>query len=328
MVRKFPAILSVVIFRILALSAWSIDLPPRKQWNANGGYCGEASLISAGMHFGQYCSQFTARKAASPHAKQSDRKSQLLVGVNDRRAAKAMKLEAQTFNFAGQNSTAEFVSWIKGCVARGYPTAIGVFLNSARFDEDSPVDEEYDHIVMVTGMDGKKSPGAGVIRFGDHGLYAPDDHSVFPFSLPLARFLHSRSSANNPASPIYSLKDQPPHYGIAITGVADRDGVTIPVRLTASRNDEPEISDRSNAPPPTAPLRLTATVSIPDQSVAYKLYRYESFEKVPVRAFNANADKAAQVWNIPPRGGASFKVSHDTHTGATVVFRAVPASAP
>ncbi|MFM8790067.1 MAG: hypothetical protein ACKOEI_09505, partial [Chthoniobacterales bacterium] len=84
----------------------------------------------------------------------------------------------------------------------------------------------------------------------------------------------------------------------------------------------------SDAPPATAPLRLTATVSIPDPSVAYKLYRYDSFEKVPVRAFNANADKAAQVWDIPARSGASFKVCHVTDTGATVVFRAAPASAP
>lgn len=288
----------------------------------------ETSLIIAGMHFGQYCSQFTARKAASPHAKQSDPKSQLLVGVNDTRAAKAMKLEAQHFNPAGQNSTAEFVSWIKACVARGHPPAIGVFLNSARFCEESAGDEEYDHIVTVTGMDAKKPLEASVIRFSDHGLYARGGRSVFSFSLPLPGFLHNRSSANKPASPIYSLKDEPPHYGIAITGVADRDGVTIPVRLTASRNDEPEIPDGSDNPPATAPLRLTATVSIADPSVAYKLYRYDSFEKVPLRAFNANADKAAQVWNIPARSGTSFKVSHDTHTGATVVFRAVPLSSP
>ena len=310
------------------MPSWSVDLPPRKQWHANHGYCGETSLIGAGMSFGQYCSQFTARKAASPHAKQSDPKSQLLVGVNDSRAAKAMKLEAQTFDSAGQSSTSKFISWIKGCVGRGQPTAIGVFLNSARFSEESPGDEEYDHIVTVTGIDAKKSPGAGAIRFSDHGLYAPGGRSVFSFSLPLAGFLHNRSSANESAAPVYSLKDKPLHYGIAITGVADRDGVTVPVRLTASRNDEPIMPDGSDAPPATAPLRLTATVSIPDPSVAYKLYRYDSFEKVPVRAFNANAHKAAQVWDIPVQSGVSFKVSHDTHTGATVVFRAVPVSAP
>ena len=326
--RNLPAILSVFIAEILALPSWSIDLPPRKQWNANGGYCGEASLIAAGLHFGQYCSQFTARRAASPHGRQSDPKSQLLVGVNDTRAAKAMKLEARPFNPAGQSSTAEFVSWIRACVARGHATAIAVFLNSARFGEKSAGDEEYDHIVTVTGMDAKNSPDAGVIRLSDHGLYAPGGRSVFSFGLPLAGFLHDRSSANKPASPVYSLKDEPPHYGIAIAGVADRDGMTIPVRLAASRNDEPEMPDGSDDPPATAPLRLTATVSIPDPSVAYKLYRYDSFEKVPLRAFNANANKAAQVWNIPAESGVSFKVGHDTHTGATVVFRAVPVSAP
>lgn len=326
--RIFPAVLFVLFVQIFSVSAIDGTLPPRKQWSANYGYCGETSLISAGMSFGQYCSQFTARKAASPHAKQSDPKSQLLVGVNDSRAAKAMKLEAQTFDSAGQSSTSKFISWIKGCVARGQPTAIGVFLNSARFSEESPGDEEYDHIVTVTGIDAKKSPGAGAIRFSDHGLYAPGGRSVFSFSLPLAGFLHNRSSANESAAPVYSLKDKPLHYGIAIAGVADRDRVTVPVRLAASRNDEPEMPNGSDIPPKPAPLKLTATVSIPDESVAYNLYRYDSFEKVPMRAFNAGADKAAEMWHIPKHSGASFKISHDTDTGATVVFRAVPDSAP
>ena len=44
----------------------AIDVPPRRQWNENSGYCGETSFISAGMYFGQYCSQFTARSIASP----------------------------------------------------------------------------------------------------------------------------------------------------------------------------------------------------------------------------------------------------------------------
>ncbi|MFZ8911013.1 MAG: hypothetical protein ACO20A_10210, partial [Candidatus Nanopelagicales bacterium] len=43
-----------------------INMAPRLQWNANGGYCGEVSFISAGMRYGQYTSQWTARSLASP----------------------------------------------------------------------------------------------------------------------------------------------------------------------------------------------------------------------------------------------------------------------
>lgn len=37
------------------------NIPPRHQWEANYGYCGEVSLISAGLYYGQYVSQYDAR---------------------------------------------------------------------------------------------------------------------------------------------------------------------------------------------------------------------------------------------------------------------------
>ena len=63
-------------------------IPPRTQWNANYGYCGETSFISAGLNYGQYLSQYDARAVASPNIRQSLPDSQLLLGVNDVAAAK------------------------------------------------------------------------------------------------------------------------------------------------------------------------------------------------------------------------------------------------
>ena len=34
------------------------DIPLRIQWDANSGYCGEVSMISAGLYYGQYLSQY------------------------------------------------------------------------------------------------------------------------------------------------------------------------------------------------------------------------------------------------------------------------------
>ena len=45
-------------FSAQAVDSMSLDMPPRLQWNTNYGYCGEVSLISAGLFFGQYCSQY------------------------------------------------------------------------------------------------------------------------------------------------------------------------------------------------------------------------------------------------------------------------------
>ena len=75
----------------------TIEIPPRHQWNANYGYCGETCFISAGMYYGQYCSQYTARHLASPDLPQNDVDSQLLLGVNDIRTARKMRLEAVEF---------------------------------------------------------------------------------------------------------------------------------------------------------------------------------------------------------------------------------------
>ena len=80
-------------------------LPPRIQWNANYGYCGEASFISAGLFYGQYLSQYDARAIASNNARQNLSSSQLLLGVNDVAAAKAMHLAATPFNTSTQTST-------------------------------------------------------------------------------------------------------------------------------------------------------------------------------------------------------------------------------
>lgn len=314
----------------------TLDIPPRLQWNANYGYCGEVSFISAGLYFGQYCSQFTARSLASPGVNQADVDSQLLLGVNDVYAAGRMRLAAEPFYWPTQKSSHDFLAWVKNHIVEGVPVIIGLFNNVTRLGEEPPGDDEYDHIVPVLGV-GSAKPfdaygwlylPADVIEFSDNGLYTGDGGPAYRYESRFSTFLKNRRAADGPRAPVYSLKNLPNNYGIAITGVADLDGVTIPVRLTASINYEPELTDGSNSPPAPVPIDLTATVSIPDQSVAYKLYRYDNFQDVPATSFNASAAAAVQSWDIPANSGATFQVVHSTNTGATVVFRAVPADAP
>src|SRR5579859_5092677 len=83
------------------------ELPPRLQWNENYGYCGEVSLIVAGLYYGQYCSQFTARALASPHLPQSAKGSQLLLGINDKAAATAMALASLEYKTSSESDTSE-----------------------------------------------------------------------------------------------------------------------------------------------------------------------------------------------------------------------------
>jgi hypothetical protein len=317
--------------------AQQLDVPPRQQWNANSGYCGETSFISAGLYYGQYTSQYTARAIASPGVPQSSPDSQLLLGVNDVAAARAMRLETESFYEQTQRSIQGFFSWVKSQVRRGRPVIVGVLNNVRILGEDLPGDALYDHIVPVIGWGShrpldvhpNRAHRREVLTFSDNGLFgAAGQAPPFVFSYRLGHLPKSRAAANRRDGAVYSLRDRPPSYGVAVTGVADLDRVTVPVRLTASLDGEPIMPDGSDVPPTPVPLTLTATVTLPDPGVAYRLYRYDGFAAVPAARFNASAELAAESWTIPPGSGATFVVEIATMSDATVVLRAVPASAP
>ena len=164
---------------------WRNDIPPRYQWNHNYGYCGEVSMISAGLYYGQYISQYDARAAAS-NAPQNEYRSQLLLGVNDLRAAERMRLAAVRWDVPSRKDSKQFLAWVKVHVLRGEPVAIGIYMNQFRFYGNrnpwagSP---QYDHIVPVVGM------GGDDITFSDNGEWGSlrDNHKdatlrVWPIS--------------------------------------------------------------------------------------------------------------------------------------------------
>ncbi len=318
----------------------ALDLPPRLQWNANYGYCGETSFVSAGLFYGQYCSQYTARSLASPGVPQSRASSQLLLGVNDLSAAAAMRLEAEAWNTSRQKSTNDFLVWMKGKVTDGYPVILGVFANEYLFYRNRNPragDPDYDHIVPVVRVRSSQPliPKTqqflprDVLSFSDNGLWSPTRTPPYIFTYVFSQFLKNRTQANAPRGPVYSLNNNAQNYGIAITGVADLDDDTIPVRLVTSVNAEiPAMKNGSNVPPAPASLKLTATVSIPDSTVPYTLYHYDNFADVPDSNFNLYAGNAVQSWYIPENSGKTFTVKLTILSNQTAVFRAVPVSAP
>ena len=315
----------------------NLGIAPRLQWNANYGYCGEVSFISAGMYYGQYTSQWTARSLASPGTPQTEEESQLLIGVNDVEAAERMRLQAVPFDSESQRSTRSYLTWVKSMVLRGYPVIIGVFVNMSEFEDDSAGSSEYDHIVPVTGIGSRSTLSAAdrryrptdVITFSDNGVDGSAAPSDAMFRYRFNAFQKSRGQANDPDAPAYSLLNRPMNYATAVTGVRDLDGVTIPVRLTSSTDGEGAQDDvRLVAPPAPTAIDLTATVTIPDSTRAYNVYLYDDFAKVPVSNFNASAANAVQSWTIPPGSGATWSKTITTMSDQTRVFRAVPISAP
>ena len=266
------------------------NIPPRWQWANNKGYCGEVSLISAGLYYGQYISQYEARAIALKNGPQN--KDQLLLGKNDAMAASQMHLNAVEWDTASQETPEQFYTWVKEQVIKGYPVAIGIFMNEYLFNISSKPnagDSEYDHIVPVIGIASNyvlSDPtyhGDDVLTFSDNGLYGDDVNPPYIFRFGFDAFLADREQANAKDGSIYSLNNDASNYGIVITGVMDKNGDTVPVRVDTNLNFEHPVMENGNTPPPPMPLVLTITVSGLAPNVPYILYRYNSLDKVPDR---------------------------------------------
>ena len=329
-------------------------ITPRLQWMYNYGYCGETSLISAGLFYGQYLSQYDARHLAHPNIPQSQDASQLLLTLNAARVARRMHLQTVEWN-SGDRSSRDFLAWVKQNVARGYPVAIGVYTNESYFYGRSGVndgDPSYDHIVPVVAVEShhpRNDPryyGDDTIVFSDNGLNAPDAGEIGPhpghwrplykylYRYSFASFARTRSQANARQSPPYSLalagpRPLPADYGIAVSGVIDPKHETLPVRIATDKYYEwPPILKYQKVRPKPEPLRLTATVSELVPGVAYTLYRYDAFASVPDADFNARAKQASQQWSIRIRSGSSFTLIQNITSNQTVIYRAVKAASP
>ena len=179
---------------------------PFYQWQSNNGYCGEVSMIQAGLNHGQWMSQFNARlicgtglSQSGPrgwcksHDNQPHHNAQLLLetpgtGVtgtyeyaNAPRCLANARLAGTTYPYLTGFKTAnigiagyqDYLSWIKSEVIAGHQVTIGVLVQGA----DDP---QYDHIVSVTAIGTNHSPldssyyGDDVLYFDDHGLYNLD----------------------------------------------------------------------------------------------------------------------------------------------------------
>jgi hypothetical protein len=308
------------------------NISPRSQWKANYGYCGEIAIISAGLYYGQYLSQYDARAIASPGIKQNKSNSQLLLGVNDEASAKRMRLK---YDSKSTSSNADFYAWVKNHVSKNHPVIIGVYNNEFLLYGDANLnagDDEYDHIVPVIGIGSNYSLTDSfylddVILFSDNGLYAPNGTIPDYYLYDGTTFLKNRQMANSKNSQIYSLAEYPVNkYGIAILGVMDTNNETFPVRVETSINSElPEIKNNSSTRPASRSLILTITVSQLIPGIKYNLFRYSNENNTPIVNFNANSKiKGILPWKvISISSGTTWTTSVAIKSSDKVFFRAV-----
>ncbi len=172
---------------------------PFYQWENNDGYCGEVSMMIAGLNNGQWMSQYNARLvcgtglsqsgvngACAAHGGQPNYNAQLLIedpgtGVTGPNvyadAAQCVsnsRLSGSTFNYSAQSTGIagyqEYMSWVKSEVIAGHQVTLAVLLNGGS-------DPQYDHEVAVIKIGTNHSPtdptyyADDVIYFDDHGAY-------------------------------------------------------------------------------------------------------------------------------------------------------------
>jgi hypothetical protein len=172
---------------------------PFYQWENNDGYCGEVSMMQAGLNNGQWMSQYNARLicgtglsqsgvdgACKVHHEQVNYNAQLLIedpgtGVSgpNTYADAAMclsnsRLSATTFSYEGQAAGIAgyetYLSWVKQQVMDGHQVTVAVLLKGGS-------DPQYDHEVAVIKIGTNHSPDDSayypddVLYFDDHGVY-------------------------------------------------------------------------------------------------------------------------------------------------------------
>lgn len=294
-------------------------------------------MISAGLWFGQYVSQYTVRMIVSKNRSQAKRSSQLLLGVNDKYAARKMHLKVNVWQ--GKKGAQSFLSWIENQVHAGHPVIIGVYENFALFEGVESItrgDPEYDHIVPVIRVfkrraDTNKIRGGtdDVITISDNGLWSPGGTPKYLYDYTFDSFPATRSEANNSKAGVYSLPLAVRNYGVAITGVIDEDGLALPVHVTTDTNYEaPQMTDGSTTPPP--PQKVTLTISLENlkKDADYMLYRYDRMDEVPNGSFNRHRMQASRSWKIRINSGSTFTLRENILSSQTAVYRAVPETAP
>ena len=332
--------LLLILVCLAASATVNVSVPLRFQWNENNGYCGECCIIASGLSLGQYVSQYDARVIADEFRPTSSpqTRTQFLLGVNDVFTAKELRLQSVEWDHKTKDTSA-FLGWVKQMVSKGYTVTIGLYMNYYLFYSTTDAnagDADYDHIVSVTRVD-SQYPNDGlyhdedILYISDNGLWAPVlTGPPYIFSATFKDFQGNRKDANAKTGAVYTVPNdrQIGNYGLAISGVLDDNGDTVPIAVNTNVNYEtPEIDPRSNTRPKSMPLTLTGTASGLLPAVSYNLYKYSDETAVPTKQFNDNAVKASKVWKSITSNSGSYSWSESITSSDKVFYRMVRADA-
>eukprot|EP01098_Paradermamoeba_levis_P010632 TRINITY_DN4479_c0_g1_i2.p1 TRINITY_DN4479_c0_g1~~TRINITY_DN4479_c0_g1_i2.p1 ORF type:complete len:335 (+),score=94.66 TRINITY_DN4479_c0_g1_i2:42-1007(+) len=242
-------------------SVCQLEIPPRLQWTHGHGFCGEMAVQSILLFHGNYLSQRRIRELAG---------SEILIGTgNEVKALKACKLEFELYSPPKKskanknvNTANEYLKWIKSHLLEHHPVIFTVFIS------DGERDDEYDHIVLATGLkaDEKKED---VLVFNSFFSETPVQREFGSF--PALRHHCDKTLVEGGNIPQKVI-----NYGAAITGQVDLMRETYPLTLRLPSSSEPAKAEMWKA-------KLTARkLKVGER---YGIIRYDSNKKVPDMEF-------------------------------------------
>lgn len=321
---------------------------PRVQWNNNDGYCGEVSIASAGLYYGQYVSQYDARYLGNvTFLKRNFQLTQLLIGTarsntienNVANSAHQMHLEIEQYNNTHPRieSSKHFMFWVKKQLILNRPVFIGVYENAAVFGNRP--DPEYDHITPIFGIRSRfllNQPSVfyyndDVIYLHDNQLYTGTGYSRQDcYQYVVSSFQKSRNEADARGGPLYSVSNNVNrygNYGVAVKGAKTSGRKLLPVRiLTDPIYELPEIQNHSNIRPAPVLMTLNIRVSALKPRKYYILLKYNSFSQLP-RHDNFNRSYGSpilkcSIW-LPHE--QQYVTQEQILSSQTVIYRVVAA---
>lgn len=246
-----------------AAFTWSLGVRDRLQFDNNDGYCGETSLMMAGLKFGQYTSQYDTRQIVNPTTpiEQAQWHQYLILSGqetdNSVIAAKGMHLNYDTYNAVGtaHSSTAtvqDYLVWCKKMMRRGAAVTVTVY------NKGQPVSKrgfDYDHIVSISSwtsaFDDDTYHPEDVIVLADHyglnrGLGGPGcltedclEPNIGPdfglITYTAGTIFGTREQSYAVGAPTWMIPSDKDNFSIAHTGVKVASGEQLlPVRITTS----------------------------------------------------------------------------------------------
>jgi len=254
------------IFFILQVDAQisqKLPIPGRLQWDNDNGYCGELSIQSIGLFYGNYISQDVCRQIAGGEV--------LFGNSNGETAIDKFSFTADSWDFNQSGVQYQnYLIWVKKHLNNFHPVILTVYVTGKN-------NSEYDHIIPAIGF---KATSTSNFDNADELMFY-DNYDSNLLTRTFQSIWDTRSMKGNGANYIYCIpKDV--NYGVAITGIKDNNHVTKPVQLSINRWDEPNVSIGES------PVQFNATIKIDSLTAGkkYALLRYNNYISVPSAAFN------------------------------------------